>query len=99
MTRQVSLSVNDVPIELDYFVEEYIDNVVSGIVASLKDTGKIESLELSINNEGQVTINLNNAAVPLKYFPNEIIKSTIMVMVSILKGVSEVDRLELNISS
>ena len=98
MTRQISLSVNDVPIELDYFVQEYIDHVVGGIMASLKDTGEIESLQLNIDNEGQVIINLNDADVPLKYFPNDIIKSTILGMVAPLKGVSEVDRLEITIS-
>ena len=87
MTRRISLSVNDVPIDLDYFVESYIDHVVGGIVASLKDTGEVETLELAIDNEGQVTINLNNTDVPLKYFPIEIIKSTIEGMVTPLKGV------------
>ena len=97
MARQISLSVNDVSIKLDYFVHAYIDHVVGGILASLNDTGEVESLELSINNEGQVTINLNNSDVPLKYFPNEIIKSTILGMVSTLKGVGEVNRLQLSI--
>jgi len=97
MTRQVSLSVNDVPINLEYFVEEYLDHVIGGILASLKDTEEIASLALSINNEGQVTINLNDADVPIKYFPNEIIKSTILGMVSTLKGVDEIDRLEITI--
>jgi hypothetical protein len=69
MTRQISLYVNNFPVNLDYFVENYIDHVAGGIVASLKDTGEIESLELNIDNEGQVTMNLNNADVPLKYFP------------------------------
>ena len=99
MTRRISLSVNDVPIDLDYFVESYIDHVVGGIVASLKDTGEVESLELAIDNEGQVTINLNNADVPLKYFPIEIIRSTVLGMVSTLKGAEgEINRLEIAIS-
>ena len=97
MARQISLSVNDVPINLDYFVQEYLGCVVGGILASLKDTGEIRSLELSIDNEGQVAINLNGADVPLSYFPNEIIKSTILGMVSTLKGVGEVNRLEMTI--
>ena len=97
MTRQISLSVNDVPIKLDYFVQDYIDHVVGGILSSLRDTEEIESLELSIDNEGQVTINLNNSVIPLKYFPNEIIRSTILGMVSTLKGVGEVNRLEMTI--
>ncbi len=99
MTRQVSLSVNSVPIDLDYFVENYIDHVIGGIIASLKDTGEINTLALTIDNEGQVTINLNGADVPLSYFPVEIIKSTIEGMVSTLKGVDRViSKLEISIT-
>ena len=98
MASQVNLSVNDIPIKIDYFVKDYIEYVVGGILASLHDTGEIERLELSINNQGEVSINLNDAYVPLKYFPNDIIKSTIIGIVSPLKGVGEIDRLEITIS-
>jgi len=98
MTRKVSLSVNDVPIQLDYFVRDYLAHVVGGIVTSLHDTGEIETLELKLGNKGQVTINLNGATVGLKEFPMEIIRSTVLGMVSVLKGVGEVDRLEITIS-
>ena len=98
MAGKVTLSVNNISIELDYFVVEYIEHVVGGILASLKDTGEIESLELTIDNEGQVAVNLNNADIPLKYFPVEIIRSTILGMVSTLKGVDPVvNSLELTI--
>lgn len=99
MTRQISLSVNDIPIKLDYFVAGYVDHVVGGIITSLKDTGEINSLELTIDNQGQVKINLNGADVPLSYFPMEIIKNTLTGMASTLKGVDKgIDRLELKIS-
>ena len=75
---QLNLSVNGVPIKIDGFVLSYLDHVVGGIIASLKDTGEIKNLELTIDNEGQVSIKLNGADVPLISFPNEIIKSTIM---------------------
>jgi len=98
VSRKVSLSINDMPINLDYFVENYLDHVVGGIISSLRDTGEINTLELAIDNEGQVTITLNGADVPLKYFPVEIIKSTIEGIISPLKGVdSAVNKLELNI--
>lgn len=90
MTRRVSLSVNNVPINLDYFVENYIDHVVGGIIASLKDTGAIKNLELDIDNTGQVKITLNGADVPLGYFPVEIIRNTLSGLVSTLKGVDKV---------
>jgi len=98
MAGKVNLSVNNVPINLDYFVCSYIEHIVGGVVASLKDTGEIESLKLAIDNEGQVQITLNNTDIPLKYFPIEIIRSTILGMVSPLKGVNEaVDTLEITI--
>jgi hypothetical protein len=90
VTRQVSLAVNNMPIKLDYFVENYVDHVIGGIVGSLHDTGQIDTLELSIDNEGQVRIQLNNADVPLKSFPMEIIKSTIEGIILPLKGVDRV---------
>lgn len=99
MSREIRLSVNNMPIELDYFVAGYIDHVVGGILASLKDTGDIKNLELTIDNEGLVEINLNGAEVPLSYFPTELIKSTIVGVVIPLKGVSgSIESLELKIT-
>jgi hypothetical protein len=95
-SRQVSLSVNDVPIELDYFVQGFIDRVMGGMLAALKDTGEIESLDVSILGD-TVTINLNNAMVPTNPFVNRITRNTIVGMVSSLKGVSNIDRVNLSI--
>jgi hypothetical protein len=99
MTKKITLSVNGMPIDLDYFVESYIDHVVGGIISSLQNTGEINELQLTIDNEGQVQINLNNSDVELKYFPIEIIRTTLFGLVTPLKGVSgEITALELNIS-
>jgi hypothetical protein len=99
VARSVKLSVNNIPIDLDYFVEEYIEHIVGGIVASLRDTGDIDNLELTFDSDGQVKLYLNNADVPLKYFPMEIIKSTLEGMVLPLKGVeSVINTLEIEIS-
>ena len=99
MTRSVNLSVNNVPIKLDYFVEGYIDHVIGGIIASLHDTEEIDTLELTVDNEGQVKLRLNNVDVPLKYFPMDIIKSTLEGMVTPLKGVDRaLSTIEIKIS-
>lgn len=90
MTKRVSLAVNNVPVDIDYFVAGYIDHVVGGIIASLHDTGPIETLEITVAKEGEVKITLNGADVPLGYFPIEIIKSTLEGMVAPLKGVDRV---------
>jgi len=99
MARTVKLSVNNIPIDLDYFVQNYIEHIVGGIVSSLKDTGDIDNLELTVDSDGVVKLYLNNADVPLKYFPIEIIKSTLEGMVLPLKGVdSVINNLEIVIS-
>ena len=98
MARKVSLSVNNMPIDLDYFVTEYLDCVAGGIISSLHDTGEIEELLITLDNTGDIKITLNNSDIPLKEFPIEIIRSTLLGMIAPLKGVeSEVYNLELSI--
>jgi hypothetical protein len=100
MAKKVQLLVNHNPITLDYFVHEYLEKVVSGIIASLNDTGEIERLELIIDESGQVSIHLNNAEVTLKEFPVQIIRSTIEGILAPLKGVEGViSRVEIKIES
>jgi hypothetical protein len=100
MAKKVKLSVNNMPITLDFFVNKYLEKVVGGIISSLNDTGDIESLELTIDNNGQVSIHLNDADVSLKEFPVQIIRSTIEGMVAPLKGVEGViNTVELKIES
>ena len=98
MARKTCLTVNNVSVELDSFVEGYVYHVVAGILASLKGTGAIKELELDVAGDQQVKINLNGADVPLNYFATEIIYNTLAGMVSNLKGVTEEMRtLELKI--
>ncbi len=96
MSKQVSLWVNDESIPIDYFVSGFIDHTVGGVVASLRGTGEIGTLELSMDGS-QVTINLNNSQVPVNEFANKIIGSTITGMVSTLKGVSNIKRIKIAI--
>jgi hypothetical protein len=88
MTREVTLTVNDVPIQLDYFVEEYVDHVVAGIVGSLRGTGEIRDLELTVAGENAVRVRLNGEDVSLKPFPVLIIRQTLAGLVKPLKGVA-----------
>jgi hypothetical protein len=98
VTRNISLSVNDRPIKLDYFVAGYLDHVTGGIISSLKGTGEIKNLVLNIDSDGIVTVNLNGADIPLNFFASEIVKSTVAGMVAPLKGVEgAIEKLELKI--
>ena len=96
-TRKVSLHVNDAPIEIDYFVQGFIDHVTAGIIAALSGTGSIGDLDLCVEGAG-VTIKLNSVDVPLNAFAIVIIKSTVLGMVSTLKGVGEVRTLRISLS-
>ena len=97
MTKQVSLSVNDVPIELDYFVQGFIDHPTGGMISALEGTGEIKNLDVSIEGD-KVPINLNNTLVPLNSFANKIIRNTIVGMVSPLKGVAAINRMKIRIN-
>ena len=96
MTRQVGLLVNDVPIELDYFVQGFIDHTMGGMLLALEGTGEIKRLDVSIEGD-KVTLNLNNAEVPINPFVNKIIRTTVTGMVSSLKGVSEINKMNISI--
>jgi D-serine deaminase-like pyridoxal phosphate-dependent protein len=95
-SRQVSLSVNDVPIMLAGFVRGYIDHVVGGILSSLKGTGEIQDVDLTVQGD-RVSILLNHAEVSLTSFAARIIHDTLIGMISSLKGVSTVERMKISI--
>jgi hypothetical protein len=95
-SRQVSLSINNVSIDLDYFAQGFIDHTIGGILEALEGTGPMTSLELAID-QGKVKIVLNNAPVPLNAFANKIINNTVAGMVSSLKGVSEIKKITIGI--
>ena len=96
MTRRVVLSVNNVAIELDYFVQSFIDHTTSGMIETLEGTDKIKTLHISIE-ANEVKIILNNTIVPINTFVKRFIRSTIFGMVSSLKGVDRISKLDIDI--
>jgi hypothetical protein len=95
-TGQIRLSVNDTTITLDKFVQGYIDYVVGGILASLKGTGVVKGVDLTIEGD-QVSIALNDKALPLNPFATRIIYNTLVGMISPLHGVHVIERMRLTI--
>ncbi len=94
---ELSLNVNGEGIPLDYFVQGFIDRVITGILETLRGTGPINNLSLAINGE-EVRVNLNNDPVAINRFVNKIIRNTVIGMVSSLKGVGQIDNLEIRIT-
>ena len=95
-TGQIKLFVNDAPINLDKFVQGYIDYVVGGILASLKGTRVVKGVDLTIEGD-QVSIVLNDRALPLNLFATRIIYNTLVGMISPLHGVHVIERMQLTI--
>jgi len=90
------LLVNDVAIELNPFVEQFLARTVVGGASSLRGAEDIERLEIFIKG-GDVKLVVNGEEVPLTPFPSDVIKATIVGLVSSLKGVSEVDSVTIGV--
>ena len=95
-SKQVILHVNDAPIEMDYFVQGFIDHVINGMLNALRGTCRIKNLNLSLEGD-TVNIDLNGSTVPINDFVNKIIRNTVLGMVTSLKGVKEVNKLKIEI--
>ena len=96
MTEHINLVVNDQPVELDHFVEGFIDHTIDGMLASLKGTEEVSSLEILIEGDG-ININVNNNPLATNPFVSKIMINTIVGMVSSLKGVSEISKVSITV--
>jgi len=94
MTRKIELSVNDSPVEIDYFVQSFIDHTVFGMASSLEGITNVNDIEIQINGKDAVIL-INRNAVPLNDFAAAIISSTVKGMVSPLKGVEKAERIQI----
>ena len=95
---KAELWVNNVSIELNPFVEEFLTRTVAGAVSSLKGAEDIQSLELHLER-GDVRIIANGNELPLTPFPNDIIANTVIGLVSSLKGVGQIESLKINVKA
>jgi len=96
MTKRISLSIMDVPIEMDYFVQRFVDHTVGGIVSSLEGVGDMRDIEVKINGR-DVSVSVNATDVPLNEFAVAIVSNTVRGMVSSLKGVESTEKIRIGI--
>lgn len=96
MTRKIMLSINNIPIELDYFVQNFLDHTVAGMVSSLEGVVEIRDLDISLEND-QTTILLNGVSLPINAFVNDLFRNTLFGLLSTLKGVSDIRQMALGI--
>lgn len=96
MAKEINLSVNEVPISLNEFVQGFIEHTFRGMLAALDGTEEMRTLDVTIEG-GEVVLNLNGSRVPMNPFVTEIIRDTTVGMLSSLKEVDRADRVKLNI--
>jgi hypothetical protein len=92
------LEVNNVAVELNPFVEEFLARTAVGAVSSLKGAEDIHDLELHLE-QGDVKIAVNGDELPLTPFPADIIANTITGLVSSLKGIGKIDTLRVKVKA
>jgi hypothetical protein len=95
-TFKAKLWVNEKPIPMNPFVEEFVSRTMVGAVTSLRGVQKIETLEIH-QMKGDVEIKVNGGGIPLTPFPNDIISKTLVGMVSSLKDVGDIDSIDISI--
>ena len=95
---KAKLEVNNVSVELNPFVEEFLTRTVVGAVSSLKGAESIRDLELYLEG-GDVKLVVNGNELPLPPFPRDIIANTITGLVSSLKGVDKIDNLRVRVGA
>ncbi len=95
---KTALSLNNVSVKLNPFVEKFLARTVVGAVSSLKGAEDIQSLELYLE-QGNVRVIVNGNELPFTPFPNKIIASTVTGLVSSLKGIDKIENLKINIKS
>jgi hypothetical protein len=93
---KAKLEINNVSVELNPFVEEFLTRTVVGAVSSLKGAENIRDLELYLER-GDVKLVVNENELPLTPFPTDIITNTITGLVSSLKGVDKIDSLRVKV--
>jgi hypothetical protein len=100
MTKEIKLTVDNQPIELDYFVEGFIDHTTRGVLAGLEGTGEfasIKSARISVSG-GKVDIQVDSRPIPANPFVSNIVKNTLAGMLSSLKGVSSTDTFSISLT-
>jgi hypothetical protein len=95
---KAELTVNNKPIELNPFVEEFLARTVVGAVSSLKGVDHVANLDLRMK-ERDVSLAVDGHEVPLSPFPNQIVASTLVGLLSALKGVEDIESLNIKVAA
>ena len=96
-SKKVELSVNHVPVDIEDFVQQFIEAVIAGILGALKGYREAQDIRLSIDGD-TVDITVDNDVIQVNPFVSAFVRNTVIGMVSSLKDVEQIERLEIIIS-
>jgi hypothetical protein len=95
---KATLMVNNEPIELNPFTEQFLARTVLGAVSSLRGAEDVHKLEMHLER-GDVEIYVNGSQLPVTPFPRDIITNTVTGLVSTLKGVGEIESVHVEVKA
>jgi len=95
---KAELMVNNEPIELNPFTEQFLARTVLGAVSSLRGAEDVHKLEMHLER-GDVEIFVNGSQLPVTPFPRDIITNTVTGLVSTLKGVGEIESVHVEVKA
>jgi hypothetical protein len=95
---KATLMVNNEPIELNPFTEQFLARTVLGAVSSLRGAEDVHKLEMHLER-GDVEIFVNGSQLPVTPFPRDIITNTVTGLVSTLKGVGEIESVHVEVKA
>ncbi len=93
---KAELAVNNEPIELNPFTEQFLARTVLGAVSSLRGAEDVQKLEMHLER-GDVEILVNGGQLPVTPFPRDIITNTVTGLVSTLKGVGKIESVHVEV--
>lgn len=96
-SKKVELSVNYVPVDIEDFVQQFIEEVITGILGALKGYREAQDTRLSIDGD-TVDITVDNDVIQVNPFVSAFVRNTVIGMISSLKDVEQIKRLEIIIS-
>jgi hypothetical protein len=95
---RAKLWVNQKPVSMNRFVEEFLSYTMVGAVSALRGAEDMQKLAIN-QKKGNVKITVNNMEIPLTPFPNDIISNTLLGIVSSLKDVGDIDSVDIEVES
>jgi len=95
---KAELAVNNEPIELNPFTEQFLARTVLGAVSSLRGAEDVQKLEMHLER-GDVEIFVNGSQLPVTPFPRDIITNTVTGLVSTLKNVGKIESVHVEVKA